>query len=274
MTAAAPTTSRSDRRKLMVGKGWVQGVALVVIFGFFVMGILAYRPTPPRCPCRTRWSPANGEVLFTGADITAGQELFLRPGTEEYGSVVGHGAYLGPTTPPTTCAARRTRRRHSCASPARRTAPAVDPRVPHQPLRPGHRDPGLHRQAGQGIRGQHAGHYATFFGADSTRTGWSRTLITDPADIHDLTAFFAWTAWAAAAERPGHNYSYTNNWPAEPRVDNGPTADVVVWASLSLIALLGGTGIMFAVYGRWSQKIGWHSAEARRCRSASPARWR
>jgi nitric oxide reductase subunit B len=29
-----------------------------------------------------------------------------------------------------------------------------------------------------------------------------------------------------------------------------------------LIALLGGTGIMFAVYGRWSQKIGWHSAEA------------
>lgn len=26
--------------------------------------------------------------------------------------------------------------------------------------------------------------------------------------------------------------------------------------------LLGGTGIMFAVYGRWSQKIGWHSAEA------------
>ena len=37
---------------------------------------------------------------------------------------------------------------------------------------------------------------------------------------------------------------------------------MVVWSALSLIALLGGTGIMFAVYGRWSQKIGWHSAEA------------
>ena len=23
-------------------------------------------------------------------------------------------------------------------------------------------------------------------------------------------AFFTWTAWAAAAERPGHSYSYTN----------------------------------------------------------------
>ena len=27
----------------LIGKGWVQGVALVMIFGFFVMGILAYR---------------------------------------------------------------------------------------------------------------------------------------------------------------------------------------------------------------------------------------
>jgi nitric oxide reductase subunit B len=77
-----------------------------------------------------------------------------------------------------------------------------------------------------------------------------------------LTGFFAWTAWAAAAERPGHKYSYTNNWPSEPRVDNGPTAPVIVWSALSLVALLGGIGIMFTVYGRWSQQVGWHSAEA------------
>lgn len=81
------------------------------------------------------------------------------------------------------------------------------------------------------------------------------------AQIRDLTAFFAWTAWAAAAERPGHKYTYTNNWPAEPRVDNGPTAAVIVWSALSLGALLGGIGVMFAVCGRWSQKVGWHSAE-------------
>ena len=37
---------------------------------------------------------------------------------------------------------------------------------------------------------------------------------------------------------------------------------MIVWSALSLIALLGGIGIMFAVYGRWSQKIGWHGDEA------------
>ena len=107
-----------------------------------------------------------------------------------------------------------------------------------------------------------ARHYADSFGPGSHNNGLLADLITDPSDIHNLTSFFAWTAWAAAADRPGHNYSYTNNWPAEPRVDNGPTAQLVVWSALSLIALLGGTGIMFAVYGRWSQTIGWHSAEA------------
>jgi nitric oxide reductase subunit B len=40
---AAPSATQPDRRTLMVGKGWIQAVALVVIFGFFVMGILAYR---------------------------------------------------------------------------------------------------------------------------------------------------------------------------------------------------------------------------------------
>ena len=46
-------------------------------------------------------------------------------------------------------------------------------------------------------------------------------------------------------------------------MDNGPTAQLIVWSTLSLVALLGGTGIMFAIYGRWSQKVGWQSAEAK-----------
>jgi nitric oxide reductase subunit B len=37
-----------------------------------------------------------------------------------------------------------------------------------------------------------------------------------------VPAFFFWTAWAAAAERPGMSITYTNNWPHEPRIDNRP----------------------------------------------------
>ena len=39
-------------------------------------------------------------------------------------------------------------------------------------------------------------------------------LIKDPSELHELTAFFAWAAWASAARWPGKSYSYTNNFPA------------------------------------------------------------
>lgn len=32
---------RSGRRELLVSRGWVQAVAMVVLFGFFVLGLLA-----------------------------------------------------------------------------------------------------------------------------------------------------------------------------------------------------------------------------------------
>ncbi len=41
-TTSDRTTSPGDADS-PIGKGWVQGVALVMIFGFFVMGILTYR---------------------------------------------------------------------------------------------------------------------------------------------------------------------------------------------------------------------------------------
>jgi len=38
----------------------------------------------------------GGREIFTGADVKAGQKLFLRYGLMQYGSIFGHGAYLGP----------------------------------------------------------------------------------------------------------------------------------------------------------------------------------
>jgi nitric oxide reductase subunit B len=108
-----------------------------------------------------------------------------------------------------------------------------------------------------------------FFAAPTTVNGLRPEAITDPADIHRLTAFFAWSAWSASATRPGQAYSYTNNWPPEPLVNNQPTADNVVWSVLSLIALLGGIGALFAAFGRWNV-LGWHGREQRSLTFFSP----
>lgn len=246
----------------LIGKGWVQGVALVMIFGFFIMGLLAYRTYTASMPMPDKVVTESGQVVFTGDEITRGQELFQSRGLQEYGSIVGHGAYLGPDY----TADYLRRATEDVATQLRDGGMADTHDAVVTEFRTNRFNPETRtlvftdRQAEAFDRITQ--HYAEFFGEDSTKHGLLPRLITDPAEIHDLTAFFAWTAWASAADRPGHNYSYTNNWPSEPRVDNGPTAQLIVWSTLSLIMLLGGTGIMFAVYGRWSQKIGWHSAEA------------
>jgi hypothetical protein len=53
---------------------------LVVLVGFFVLGLLAYRTyqAPPPVPAQV--VGADGDVLFTGKDISRGQQVFLHNG--------------------------------------------------------------------------------------------------------------------------------------------------------------------------------------------------
>ena len=71
------------RRDLIVSKGWVQAGILVTLFGFTVLGWLAYRAHTAAPPIPARVVDPAGNVLFTGADVIAGQEVFLRNGLME-----------------------------------------------------------------------------------------------------------------------------------------------------------------------------------------------
>ncbi|QNE89003.1 cbb3-type cytochrome c oxidase subunit I [Corynebacterium incognita] len=266
------TTGVGDRSKpvLRMSSVWVQGVALVMLFGFFVMGFLAYRTYDASMPLPKQIvSESSGEVILSEEEIVHGQALFQARGLQQYGSVMGHGAYLGPDY---TAEYLRLSTEHAAKLNEENGLPdfVSEGATPEDAIVEEFRTNRYDEASGElkWTDNQIAAfeeiqkHYAQFFGPDSSSNGLPSNFITDKEDIHDLTAFFAWTAWASAAERPGMEYSYTNNWPAEPRVDNGPTADIVVWSVLSLIALIGGTGLIFAIYGRWSKSIGWHSEEA------------
>src|SRR6202795_2073050 len=84
------------KRDLLVSKAWLQAVAIVILFGFFILGFLAYRTYMGEAPIPARVVDPAGGVLFTHEDILRGQQVFLRNGLMEYGSIFGHGAYLGP----------------------------------------------------------------------------------------------------------------------------------------------------------------------------------
>src|SRR4029078_5651675 len=86
----------ATKAELAISKGWVQGVALVMVFGFLVMGILAVRTYSDSMPLQQPWVGPNGQTLYTEQQITAGQQIFLRRGLQEYGSVMGHSGHLPP----------------------------------------------------------------------------------------------------------------------------------------------------------------------------------
>src|SRR5689334_3894 len=253
--------ANAGRRELLVSKTWVQTAALVILVGFTIMGLLTYANYMQHPPVPKRVVAPGGRTLFTGQDISRGQQVFLHNGLMEYGSAFGHGAYLGPdyTADYLRRSSDRVLKAYGGAasdSAARRTI--EDLRANRYDKRTGV----LKLSAAQAaaFRGL-VPYYSRFFSDPKTEHGLRPDAITDPADLRRLTAFFAWTAWAAAANRPGHSYSYTNNWPPEPRVDNRPTANAIVWSVLSLIALLGGIGLLFGAFGRWGRRLGWHGRE-------------
>ena len=88
--------NESPKRTLLISNGWIQAIVIVILCGFLILGMLAYRTYTDEPPIPSQVVDSNGQVLFTGADVIAGQEVFLRNGLMEYGSIFGHGAYLGP----------------------------------------------------------------------------------------------------------------------------------------------------------------------------------
>ena len=202
---AAPTVDFASR--------WVQGIIVTFIFGFAILGYLAiriYRESPP-VPARV--VSASGQEVFTGEDIRAGQEAFLTYGLMQYGSVYGHGAYLGPDFTADylhrlalemnrsyggdAAAEGRTRRelRENSYDPATDVLTWTDAQAKaFDVLRQHYEAEVLNREkSGGGGLGPHA--------------------IRDSAISRQVVAFIAWTAWTSAARRPGKPHSYTNNWP-------------------------------------------------------------
>jgi len=75
---------------------WKHGLVLTVLFGFTAMLVGGAYIYKTRAPIPVTVVSPSGEALFTSGDIQAGQELFRKHNLMNYGSVLGHGAYLGP----------------------------------------------------------------------------------------------------------------------------------------------------------------------------------
>ncbi|RPI31559.1 MAG: nitric-oxide reductase large subunit [Actinomycetota bacterium] len=270
-------SSRATRqtRPMLLSRRWLQVAVLVFVVGFFGLGVAGYLSYTQEAPMPARTLDEGGAVVFTRTDIVEGQKVFLKNGLMQYGSVFGHGAYLGPdfTADYLHRELQLMQTSYGERFPDDTAGRAAVTAAVTEDLKTNRYDAAsdtLDFTAAQAAAfDELVAYYQGFFSEPTTRFGLRREAITDPVEVRQLTAFFAWTAWASTAERPGQDYSYTNNWPAEPSIGNTATGDALVWSALSIIALLAGTGLLLGAFGRFDW-LGWHGRDQLELRFRDP----
>jgi nitric oxide reductase subunit B len=250
---------------------WRHSAILVMIAGFAVLSYVTVRTYTDAPPIPTRVEDASGRTLFTSSEILRGQEVFLKYGLMEHGTLWGHGAYLGPDFSADTLhaavvvgrdALAKARYGRPYASLEAGAAAEIADAV-RRTLKENRYDPatGTLRfteiEAAAFVASRH--HWDDFFAGPTPAAGLPPQYIRERSERDDLATYFTWAAWAAVANRPGRDYSYTNNWPYDPAAGNTPSSPTYLWSALSLITLLGGLGTVLFLFGRFDY-LGWHQA--------------
>ncbi len=243
------------------GRLW-RWLGLIFVLSFGALGYLGWQIYLAAPPIPKAVQTADGDVVTTADQIERGQQAWLAAGGQQLGTVWGHGSYVAPDWSAdwlhreAVALQARLRAEQRAASPAMTEADsaAVDARVREQ-MRRNTYDAAtgivtISRERAQAIR-EVARHYEGLFGTDpelaKLRDQYAMTdgALPDAADRQALSAFFFWSAWAAATDRPGETgVSYTSNWPHEPLVGNTLTTTAAMWSMASIILLLAGVAAM------------------------------
>ncbi len=223
---------------------WI--VSVISIIGLFYMGSTTYSSAPPL----TNFNSETNEIIISKHDIQQGQLLFHIRGLMNYGSFWGDGAERGPDFTAealhlTALAMQQFYKKNSNDS-----EDAIYLRVQrelHENKWDEKTDIITLNNAQIYAFKQLNEHYTKMFTDSEYPEAFHPTnYISDPNDIKKLTSFFFWGGWVSAANRPGETYSYTHNWPYDPKAGNEPTPPTYIWSFISIFALF--VGIMFVLY--------------------------
>ncbi|MCL9848865.1 nitric-oxide reductase large subunit (plasmid) [Ralstonia solanacearum P673] len=250
-------------------------LGLIFVLSFGALGYLGRQIYLAAPPIPQAVVTTAGDVLFTGEQVERGQQAWLSAGGQQLGTVWGHGSYVAPDwsadwlhREATALQGIRAHQQYGAAGPL--TAPeqaAVDAAVKEEMRRntydTSHGSVTVSKERALAIR-EVAQHFEALFGTDPSlaelRSQYAMATGALPAqaDREALAAFFFWTSWAAATDRPGEtDLSYTSNWPHEPLVGNTMTGGAAMWSMVSIILLLAGIAAML-----WMHGAGKHEEEA------------
>lgn len=249
---------------------WLRTILIVMVLGFAGLLAITQKAYTNAPPIPAQVVDAQGAILFTGADISDGQTVFLKYGLMANGSIWGHGAYLGPDYSASALhrmgqdtanaiALQQYQKPITELNLSQQAAVRAETAVTLKTNRYDAASGTLRLTAAEtAAYRQQIPYWTDYFRHPERNAGLKEGLIKDPTELHQFTAFVTWAAWVSVANRPGVNYSYTNNFPYDPSVGNLPTGDAVFWSAMSLIVLLVGIAAVLLAFGKFDY-LGWIS---------------
>jgi nitric oxide reductase subunit B len=195
---------------------WRVAAIVTMAAGFAVLILLTVTAYQNARPIPDKFVDPAGAVVFTADDVIAGQQVFLKHGLMDNGTIWGHGGYLGPDFSAQSLhilaldladgiARARLRRGYTDLTLEEKAAVygavALD-------LKANRYDPAsgtLALPAGAAQSFNRLVEYWTkYFDGPERNGGLARETVSDPRELRQLTAFFTWTAWASAGDASRH----------------------------------------------------------------------
>ncbi|WP_079509501.1 nitric-oxide reductase large subunit [Mesobacillus jeotgali] len=217
----------------------------------------------------------KGELILTKESIVGGQAVFQKYGLMDYGTVLGHGSYMGPD--------------YTAEALKIYTEGMQDFRS-QEDFKKDFKDLNKDDQTiirDRVLKEMRENHYdsdkdklvltdAQVFGHQKIREFY-HTIFTEGDDwglksgliqekhmpdgkrawvakgdqIEQISDFFFWTAWLSSTQRPDDKITYTNNWPYYEDAGNTMSFSAVWWSGASVTILILFVGLILFVFYRY-----------------------
>lgn len=253
-------TNLRSRRPSMGLPAWLALICIVTFTVLLTAGTAIYKNAPP-IPAQIV-SPQQKTIL-TQSDIQTGQETYLARGGQHIGSIWGHGSYLAPdwtadvlhrwglATAGVLYNGDPDFNQADFEQLSELDRATLQVKV-QQDFKANRYDPqsdtlALTSAQIQGLQRVFEDYQVLLSQGSSIHSipsGW----FTDEGQIHSVTAFFSWTAWAASANRPNAPFSYTANFPHDDLIGNQAPGQFLIWSIVSVVVLIAAIAFFLFVY--------------------------
>jgi nitric oxide reductase subunit B len=235
---------------------WVLLAVAILTFALLAWATTAtYRLAPPQ---PGRFVDVHGTILMTDADIVAGKGGFQKADLMDYGSLYGMGSYYGEDYTASTLVRLGTETRNNIAlatTGKEFTALTPDEQASATTaMRRALRGIDLTRpdvEVSESVAGAVTtvrDDLARSLNVADPAAGWTAAYSLTPGLARQTADFLVFSALTTVARRPGVTWSWTENWPFEPLVDNTPTTNTFRWTWISFCFTFFAFGLVLFIY--------------------------